>query len=213
MSVNNQSNTQFDALKDIRSISKTTKALEEKGIRVIIVDNGKDALSYIKKLIPKGVSVTNGSSKTLDQIGFVDYLKSGKHGWANLKEEIVNEKDPIKQAKLRKQAVLSDYYLGSVHALIENGEFIIASNTGSQLPHIVFTSPNLIFVVGTQKIVPTLSEAFRRLETYVMLLEDRNMKEKYGTGTSLNKIVIFKGENPMAGRKVTMLLVKEKLGF
>jgi len=192
MSVNNQSNTQFDALKDIRSISKTTKALEEKGIRVIIVDNGKDALSYIKKLIPKGVSVTNGSSKTLDQIGFVDYLKSGKHGWANLKEEIVNEKDPIKQAKLRKQAVLSDYYLGSVHALIENGEFIIASNTGSQLPHIVFTS---------------------RLETYVMLLEDRNMKEKYGTGTSLNKIVIFKGENPMAGRKVTMLLVKEKLGF
>jgi len=52
-----------------------------------------------------------------------------------------------------------------------------------------------------------------RLEEYVVPLEDKHMKEKYGTGTSLNKIVIFKNENPMSGRRIHMILVNENLGF
>lgn len=155
----------------------------------------------------------NGASRTLEQIGFIDYLKSGKHGWNNLHASVVTEKDSVKQSQKRKQATLSDYYVGSVHALVVNGEFVIASNSGSQLPHIVFNSPNLIFVVGTQKLVPTLEDALKRLETHVIPLEDANMKQKYGVGTSPNKILIFKGENPMMGRKVRMILVNKALGF
>ncbi len=44
-------------------------------------------------------------------------------------------------------------------------------------------------------------------------LEDKNMMQKYGMGTSLNKIVIFKKENPMIGRKVRMIIIEEDLGF
>jgi L-lactate utilization protein LutC len=194
-------------------IDKTVEALKSRNTEALVVKNGAEAFETIKKLIPQGASVMNGSSKTLEQIGFVDYLKSGKHAWNNLHEAVLAEKDPAKQAVLRKQAALSDYYLGSVHALVENGEYIIASNTGSQMPHIVFTSPNLIFVVSTKKIVPTLTEAMKRLEDHVIPLEDQNMKKKYGFGTALNKIIIFKNENPMMGRKVRMILVEEDLGF
>ena len=155
----------------------------------------------------------NGSSVTLEQIGFVSFLQSGEHGWNNLHEAILAEKDPAKQSALRKQAVLSDYYLGSVHALAQTGEFVIASNTGSQLPHIVFTSPNLIFVVSTKKIVPTLADAMTRLEQHVVPLEDEHMKQKHGVGTAENKVFIFKGENPRIGRRVHMILVAEDLGF
>ncbi len=195
------------------AINTTATALKSKNIEVFVVKNKAAALETIKKLIPQGASVMNGSSVTLEQIGFVEYLKSGQHGWNNLHANIVAEKDKAKQGLLRKQAALSDYYLGSVHALVENGEFIIASNTGSQLPHIVFTSPNLIFVVSAKKIVPTLAEAMKRLEEYVIPLEDKHMMEKFGSGTALNKIVIFKNENPMMGRKVRMILVEEELGF
>jgi hypothetical protein len=100
-----------------------------------------------------------------------------------------------------------------VHALAATGEMIIASNTGSQLPHIVFTSPNLVFVVGTQKITPTLDEALKRLQEHVVPLEDERMKGVYGVGTAVNKILAFQGENPMLGRKVRVILVKEALGF
>ncbi|MBW7944218.1 lactate utilization protein [Patescibacteria group bacterium] len=203
----------FDTLASQESVDKTVAGLKERGVEPIVVEDGNAALDKIKELIPKGASVMNGASMTLKEIGFVDYLKSGKHGWNNLHEAIVKEQDPQKQAELRKQALLSDYYLGSVHGLAETGEFVVASNTGSQLPHIVFSSPNLIFVVSTQKIVPTLSEAIERLEKHVIPLEDERMKEEYGVGTLLSKIVLFKHENPIMGRKVRLILVKEKLGF
>ena len=194
-------------------VQRTAEALLARHIEAIVVPHGADALERIRALIPAGASVMNGASRTLEQIGFVEYLKSGTHEWNNLHAAIAAEKDPVAQAVLRKQAVLSDWYLGSVHALAETGECIIASNTGSQLPHIVFTSPNVIFVVSTKKIVPTLTDAFSRLEEHVMPLEDEHMKGKYGVGTAANKIVIVKGENPRMGRKVFIILVNEDLGF
>ena len=203
----------YKTLADDKVINQTIAALKGNGVEGLVVANGAEALAKIKELIPAGASVMNGSSRTLEQIGFVDLLKAGKHGWNNLHDGILAEQDKAKQGLLRKQAVLSDYYLGSVHALISTGEFLIASNTGSQLPHVVFTSPNIIFVVGAQKIVPNMAEAMNRLEKYVVPLEDENMKQKYGVGTQISKVVIFKKENPIIGRKVRMIIVKESLGF
>jgi L-lactate utilization protein LutC len=203
----------YDSLANSQSTAKTIESLKSKNYDVTLAKTSADALAKIKSLIPSGASVMNGSSKTLDQIGFVDYLKLGTHGWNNLHAAIVAEKDPVKQGLLRQQSALSDFYLGSVHALVENGEFIIASNTGSQLPHVVFTSKNLIFVVSTKKIVPTLDEAMNRLNQYILPLENARITKLYGSPTSLNKIVIFKNENPMLGRKVHIVLVEEDLGF
>ncbi len=204
---------QYNQLASNESIQTTIGELAKHNVEAIVVDTKKGALEKIKELIPAGVSVMNGTSTTLVEIGFVDYLKEGKHGWNNLHETILAEKDPAKQGQLRKESALSDYYLGSVHALSETGEFVIASNTGSQLPHVVFTSQNLLFIVGAQKIVPTLSEALKRLEEYVVPLENERSQKAYGAPTTLNKIVIFKGESPMIGRKVKMIIVKESLGF
>lgn len=203
----------FDTLAAQEIIEKTNTNLIDKGYAVTNVATGKEALETIKSLIPAEASVMNGSSKTLDQIGYVDYLKSGEHPWNNLHETILQEQDPEKQARLRKEAVLSDYYLGSVHALVENGEFIVASNTSSQLPHIAFTSQHLIFVVSTKKIVTTLDEAMQRLDEHVIPLEDRRMQDAYGMGTQLSKILIVKAESGFSTRTTHFILVNEDLGF
>lgn len=203
----------WDELADEQSIQKATASLKERGYDVFAVEKGADALGKIQDLIPKGASVMNGSSVTLETIGFIDYLKSGIHGWNNLHEKIFAEKDRAKQSLRRKQASISDYYLGSVHAVAETGEFVIASNTGSQLPSVVFNASNLIFVVGTQKIVSDLDEALKRLREYVVPLEDKHMRNLYGVGTTASKILIFNRENQMSTRKITMIFVKEKLGF
>jgi len=129
----------YNQLATAESIQKTIAALAEHNVEGLSVASGAAALAKIKELIPAGASVMNGASVTLEQIGFVDYLKSGEHGWNNLHANIVAETDKAKQAQLRKESALSDYYLGSVHGLSETGEFVIASNTGSQLPHVVFT--------------------------------------------------------------------------
>lgn len=203
----------YTTLATKETIEKTIKGLSERNVEAFLVETGVDALNKIKELIPKDASIMNGASVTLEQIGFVDYLKGEQHGWNNLHKAIVEEKDGAKQAQLRNQALTSEYYLGSVHALAETGEFIIASNTGSQLPHIVFSSPNIIFVVSAKKIVPSLTDAMNRLMEHVVPLEDEHMKQMYGVGTSVNKIVTFKNENPMMGRKIRMIIVNEDLGF
>ncbi len=195
------------------SIQKAAEGLKSRGFDPVILETGKDALELIKTLIPKGASVMNGASVTLEQIGFVEYLKDGKHGWNNLHAGILAESDAEKRHALRAQSSLSDYYLGSVHALTEGGEMVIASNTGSQQPHLVYTSPNLILVVSTKKITPDLPSALERLQKHVVPLEDIHMQELYGSGTKLNKTVILHGESAMMKRSVKVLLVKEKLGF
>lgn len=204
---------QYNQLASAQSIQTTIAQLATHNIEGTVVATKEEALAKLKELIPAGASVMNGSSVTLETIGFVDYLKSGEHKWNNMHESIVAEKDPAKQAALRQQATHSDYYLGSVHALSETGEFVIASNTGSQLPHIVFTSPNLIFIVGAQKIVPSLAEAMKRLEEYVVPLEEKHMQDKYNVATYPNKILIFKGEVAMKQRKIRVIIVSEALGF
>lgn len=195
------------------SVQRASDALAARRFDPIFVESGVKALELIKTLIPKGASVMNGSSVTLEQIGFVEYLKAGEHGWNNLHAGILAENDTNKRQYLRTQSSLSDYYLGSVHALSETGEMVIASNTGSQLPHLVYTSPNLILVVGTHKIVPTLEAAIERLHKHVVPLEDEHMKQLYGSGTTLNKTVILHGESAMMKRSAKVILVGEKLGF
>ncbi len=203
----------YTTLASDEAVTKASEALAKRHISVSVVEDRARALEKIRELVPAGVSIMNGTSRTLEDVGYVALLKSGTHPWKNAKDAILAEKDPDKQAELRKQSAISDYYVGSVHALSENGEIVIASNSGSQLPHVVYTSPNVIFVVSTQKLMPTLADALSRLEEHVVPLEDERMKSLGYPGTFQSKTLIFRGEHPVMGRKFHLIFVKEPLGF
>lgn len=192
-------------------ISTLSAKLLERGVSVHIVQNKAEALEKLRSLIPDGSEVMTGSSTTLDQIGFVDLLKSGAHPWNNVKDAIVKETDSVKQGELRKQSVLAEYFMGSVHAITEEGQVVVASASGSQIPSYAFTSNNVIWVAGAQKIVPSLTDAFARIKTYVYPLEDARMKSVGMGGSVLAKMFIF--EREIMPRKIHLILVKEVLGF
>ncbi len=199
-------------LADETVVKRTIEALEGRGVHVELLNTKEDALKRLTEFIPSGVDVMTGSSTTLNEIGFVELLKSGKHPWNNLKDKIVSEKDPLKQAELRKKSILADYFLGSVHAVSQAGEVVTASNTGSQLAPYAFSSSNVVWVVGTQKIVSSVEEGLRRVREYCLPLEDKRMKQAGFKGCSIGKILIFEKET-LPFRKVTLFFVNEKLGF
>ncbi len=194
-------------------VAKVADSVRGRKIEVSVVADKAEALEKVKSLIPAGASVMNGASITLEQIGFVEYLKQGTHGWNNLHTVILAEKDPAQQAELRAQSSLADYFLGSVHAVTEPGQLLIASNTGSQLAPYVYTAKNVIWVVATSKIVPTLDDAMKRLKEYILPLEDQHMKDVGYGGTSLNKMLIIEREGSHSTRKLHLIFVNEKLGF
>ena len=203
-----------DSLPDGKSIETAAAAVEARGIAVEIVDTRADALERIKSIIPAGATVMTGASLTLKEIGFEDYLISKTHPWKNLKDDIVAEKDPARQTALRRQAMLADYFLGSVHAVAETGELVIASASGSQLGPYAFSASNVVWVVGVQKITKDLDDGIRRVKEYIMPHEDERMKALTGgkMGTMLGKLMIVEREAPFLGRKLTLLFVKEPTG-
>src|SRR5208283_6075231 len=95
---------------DEKELNETADAIKLRGINVIIVDNKSEVLEKIKNMIPKGSSVANGSSTTLIEVGFVDYLMKGSHGWKNLHEEALKEKDQTKQVDLRRKMDTADFF-------------------------------------------------------------------------------------------------------
>jgi L-lactate utilization protein LutC len=203
---------QFETLASKETIRKTMEALDGRNVHSYLVDSKEDVLKRIINMIPSGKEVMTGGSTTLDQIGFTEMLKSGKHPWKNLKDRILSEKDPAKQIELRKISVTADYFIGSVHAVTENGEILIVNGTGSSIPSNAFSSDNVIWIVGTQKIVPTLEDAFKRVREYCVPLEDKRMKSIGYQGTTIGKYLIFEREIN-ENRKINLIFVHEKLGF
>jgi L-lactate utilization protein LutC len=202
----------YDTLASKEVIKRSMEALKARNVNVELVNTKEDALRKINALIPPGKEVMTGGSTTLDQIGLTDLLISGKHPWKNLKDQILSEKDPVKQMEFRKKSITSEYFLGSVHAVAQTGEVLIVNATGSSLPSYAFSSDNVIWIVGTQKIVPTLEEGFKRIREYCVPLEDKRMKSIGYAGTTIGKYLIFEREIN-ENRKINLIFVNEKLGF
>ena len=112
---------------------------------------------------------------------------------------------------MQKLGAAPEWVVGSVHAVTEEGAVLIASASGSQLPAYAFGSSHVIWVVGAQKLVKNFDEGIKRLYEYSFPLEDERARKVYGMGSGVNKILVINKEW-MEGR-ITMIIVKEKLGF
>ena len=205
----------FSILPTTVRVQKTMEAVRERGVNVTLMETKESALSYVQTLIPPGASVMTGASTTLQQIGLEALLLGGNHPWQYLKSGILAEKDPARQVALRRQATLADYFLGSVHAIVETGELLIASATGSQLSAYAYSSSNIIWVAGTHKITANLDIAFQRMREYALPLEDQHLKKQYGPNVTgmIGKILVFEREASYLHRNISLVLVNEVLGF
>jgi len=191
-------------------IKKAKAALETNGFKVLVVDNLQQAKNKVEELIPSGSEVFTATSVTLNEAGIEQELNSSDKYVSVRDKFMALMGDPEKAVEMRRIGSGSDWTVGSVHAVTEDGQVVVASATGSQLPNYVYGASNVIWVVGSQKIVPNLSDAFDRIETHTFKLEDKRAQEAYGAHSSLNKLLVYRKETQ--GR-VTIILVKQAVGF
>lgn len=192
-------------------IEKTADAIRERGIEVIIVDSKREALGKIINMIPRGAEVFHGSSVTLREIGFLDYLRSGKHEWIYLNDEILKEASQEARQERRRKALLAEYFLASVNAITQSGELVACDQSGSRVGAFPFAAKKLILIAGVHKITSTLNEAMRRVKEYAYPLEDERAMGAYGMHSLMGKWIIIEREISLG--RITLILVKEKLGF
>jgi hypothetical protein len=69
----------------------------------------------------------------------------------------------------------------------------------------------VILVVGSQKIVPDLETALRRIHNYVLPWEDAQIRKILNRGSFVGKILLVEREG-MDGR-MTVILVRQPIGI
>jgi len=192
-------------------INKTIEALKENGVNAFVVDSGHEAKKKVLEMIPEGSEVMNMTSVTLDSIGLSKEInESGK--FDSVKNKLSNMDRKTQNLEMQKIGAAPEWAVGSVHAVTEDGKIVIGSNSGSQLPGYAYGSPNVIWIVGTQKIVKDLDEGIKRVYDYVLPRESERARIAYGVdGSNVSKLLIINREN-RPGR-ITLIFVKEALGF
>jgi len=201
----------FAELASDEQIERAAQALEANGIHTIIASDRKEAKQMFFGLVPDGAEVFLGASVTLEKLGIKDEVDASGRFDALRPNAMFAMNRETQGREIRKLGGAPDYAAGSVHAVTEDGHVLIASNTGSQLGPYASGAGKVIWVVGAQKIVKNMEEAFRRLEEYTLPLEEEHMRQLYNAPTGMNKVLIFNKE--LRPGRVTMIIVKEELGF
>jgi acyl-CoA hydrolase len=191
-------------------IDQTVKALKEKNIQAVVVNTGEEACEYVLKLLPEGAEVHSSMSRTLEQIGLTAIIE-GSGRYQAIRPQL-RKLDRVKQnLEFRKMGSSPDFMLGSVQAVTLDGQVIVGSGGGSQIGPYASGAGKVIWVVGAQKLVPTLEDGLRRLHEYSYPLEDERMQTAVGRSAQLNQILIIQGT--LQPGRLTMVIVKENLGF
>lgn len=197
-------------LADKKVAEQIIENLKLKGITAFFVETSTQAKRKVLELIPQGVKVLASSSQTLEQIGLLEEIDNSNKYVSVRKEYMTYDREKDKD-KIRIARSTPDFVVGSVHAVTEKGEIMIASNMGSQLASYVYGAGKVIWVVGLQKIVKNLDKGFERIYKHSLPLESERLKKTYGVGSNVSKILIYNQE--YIPNRTTLIFVNEVLGF
>ena len=192
-------------------VERVMVALKANGMDAYFVETGEQAKKKALELIPASAEVMNMSSVTVDSIGLSkEILESGRFN--AVRKKLMSMDRKTQGGEMQKLGAAPDWVVGSVHAVTENGEALIASQSGSQLPAYSYGASHVVWVVGAQKIVKDREEGMRRIYEYILPLESERAKKAYGAaGSAVNKLLIINKE--VKSGRITLIFVNETLGF
>ncbi len=200
----------FARLASEEQIRTTVAALEQNGIHAILVRDRAEAVKAVLDLIPAGSEVFDATSQTLVALG-LDKALADPARFRNIRAEVIRLAQEKNTDAQRKLGSAPDVIVGSVHAITEKGQVVIASASGSQLGPYASGAGTVIWVAGTQKIVPDLDAAFHRVHEYTLPLESERAKKVYGFPSFVAKMLVVNRE--FRPGRIHLILIPENLGF
>jgi acyl-CoA hydrolase len=200
----------FTSLPDEHALAATVVALEEHGFSVEVVGDLDAARAAVLARIPDGSSVMTNTSVTLAETGIADAINDGGGRWESARNKMFALDFATQAQEMKAIGGQPDYALGSVHAITADGTLVIASASGSQLASYAWGAANVIFVVGGQKLVPSLEAAHQRIYQHSLPLEDARAQAAYGQHSQVGKILEIHQELP--GR-IHIVLIRQRVGF
>src|SRR3989441_5131469 len=183
--------------------------LRARNFEVVIVQEGAEAKAEVWKRTQEGAQVHSGKSKTLEDAGFFkEFMEGDRFDFVRKRTMKLDQR--TQRDEIRRLGGAPDVMINSAHAVTEAGQIVVTSASGSQIGPIASGAGQLILVIGSQKIVPDLDTAFRRIREHVFPYEDARLREAIGIGTKITRTLIL-DQDFMPGR-TTVILVREPIG-
>lgn len=179
-----------------------------------------EAKLRVQALISDDQVVGIGGSTTLNAWGIVDDLRQRK---IHFLDRFVPELTVQELHEIFHQSFNADVYLSSVNAMTEEGELVCIDKNGNRTAALLYGPKKVILVVGKNKLVKNLDEAFHRLRTVASPANARRYNLPtpcVETGVCMdcalpqrlcNMEIIIKGQADPT--RMTILLVDEEGGF
>ena len=201
---------EFTTLPGDQTLADTVDRLEERGFTADVVDDHTAAREAVLARIPAGASVMTNTSVTLEATGIADAINADDSPFESVRRQLLALDHMTQLQQMKMIGGQPDFALGSAHAVTHDGSLAIASASGSQLAAYAWGAVKVIFVVGAQKLVPTLEAARERIYRHSLPLEDARAYAAYGQNSHVGKILEIHYENP--GR-IHVVLIRRAIGF
>jgi hypothetical protein len=190
------------------TLEALAERLRARNFEVVILDDGAAAKAEVLARVPEGSEVHTGKSKTLEDIGiFQEFMDNEKYDFIRRRTLKMDRQTQLDE--MRKAGAAPDIMVNSAHAVTEAGQIVMTSATGSQIGPIAYGAGKLILVIGSQKVVPDLNTALRRIEDYVIPYEEDRLNVAHGVA-KMNRTLILEGD--YAPGRTTVILVRTPIG-
>ncbi|MDO4313638.1 MAG: lactate utilization protein [Eubacteriales bacterium] len=137
---------------------KVIRGLESRNMEGFFAETKEKALEIALGLIPEGSSVGWGGSVSIAEIGLKDAVCSGSY-------QVYNRdacESPEEKRKTELAIMGSDYLLCSTNAITEDGILVNIDGRGNRVAGIIWGPEQVIMVVGMNKVVKNLEDAWSR---------------------------------------------------
>ena len=191
-------------------IQRVAQRIRERNIEVIVVDDGEQARKIVLERIPEGAEVHSAKSQTLKDAGIFDIIND-ENRYNAIRPRYLKMDRKTQAREIRKLISAPDYMLGSVNAITEEGILVLTSASAGQMGPYASTAGKVILVVGSQKIVPDLETALKRIHAYVLPWEDAQLRQVLKIGSFVGKTLLIEREG-VEGR-MTVILVRQPIGI
>ncbi|MEK6953075.1 MAG: LUD domain-containing protein [Nanoarchaeota archaeon] len=201
----------WEKLPNKKTVEKTISTLKANNIESYYFNTSEEAKKKIFEILPENAEVMNMTSVTLETMNIANEIQESRK-YNSVRKKLMSMDRKTQGREMQKIGATPDWTIGSVHAVTEEGQVLIASNTGSQLPAYAYGSSHVIWVVGTQKIVKNIDQGIKRVYEHSLPLESERAKKAYGVpGSFVSKILIVNKE--ISPGRVVIIFINEKLGF
>ena len=202
---------------------KVITSLKKRYFDAFYVNTKEEAMETAINLIHPEDTVSWGGSMSVVETGLLDFILKNDYKVYNRD----SAKTPEERTDILRKSLLCDTYIMGTNALSQDGELVNIDCIGNRTAALMYGPKNVIVIVGSNKIAPTLDDAIKRARTIAAPVNMQRVSGAglrqtpcYSTGichdclskdSICSNIVVTRLCNPP--KRIKVILVGESLGF